>query len=354
MLVHICCSVDSHFFLQELRKLLPNEELIGFFYDPNIHPFSEYELRYFDVLRSCKKLNIRLIKGEYDYENWLKAVKGLESEPEKGSRCDKCFDLRMIKSVEMALKLGQKCFTTTLLCSPKKGLEKLKNSMQKALENTNLEFFCVDFRVNGGTQRQLKLAKDEMLYHQNYCGCLYALIQQKPYEHIIKELSSSANKNMILPASASEKLALFKKLAKLEEKNIKARIIKEKFLNYRLLYARISDTKQVLKSFLLFYSHFKSHKIKMSLNTDEDMIFCNKDDICIVTFNKANEFFKYKNYDEFCKNPPSIKRQIAYRKKIFNSYNLSPIIILEKIPAKIEIIAKSIIFEDSQNILIKG
>jgi len=95
MLVHICCSVDSHFFLEKLKEQFPKERLIGFFYDPNIHPYSEYRLRLLDVQRSCKKLGIELIEGEYDYQNWLKAVRGLEREKEKGERCRVCFDKRL-------------------------------------------------------------------------------------------------------------------------------------------------------------------------------------------------------------------------------------------------------------------
>ncbi|WP_267524773.1 epoxyqueuosine reductase QueH [Campylobacter sp. MG1] len=351
MLVHICCSVDSHFFLQELRKLMPDEELIGYFYDPNIHPFSEYELRYFDVARSCKKLGIKLIKGEYDYAEWFNYVKGYENEPERGKRCSKCFDFRMQSSVEMALKLGQKTFTTTLLCSPKKDLEQLRVSMQEALKGTDLEFFCVDFRKDGGTQRQLKLAKDDLLYHQNYCGCIYGLAQQKSEEHLIKELSSSIYKNQILPGSIEEKLQFFKKVVRLESKNKQFSIIREKFLNYRLLFAKISSENKILPSFVLFYSHFNTRKIKFNLENNNDIIFCNKDEICIINFKKANEFFKFNNFQDFIKNPPSIQKQINFRKRIFNSHNLSPIIIVENIPSKIEIIAKSIIFQDSKFIL---
>ena len=74
MLVHICCSVDSHFFLEKLQADYPEEKLTGFFYDPNIHPYSEYRLRYLDVQRSCKKLGIDLLEGEYDFETWMDAV----------------------------------------------------------------------------------------------------------------------------------------------------------------------------------------------------------------------------------------------------------------------------------------
>ncbi|HGZ70984.1 MAG TPA: diacylglucosamine hydrolase like protein, partial [Nitratifractor sp.] len=71
MLVHICCSVDSHYFLQKLQIEYPESKLIGFFYDPNIHPYSEYYLRLLDVERSCKLLDIELLEGPYDYSAWI-------------------------------------------------------------------------------------------------------------------------------------------------------------------------------------------------------------------------------------------------------------------------------------------
>ena len=83
MLVHICCSVDSHYFLQKIQEQYPDEKLVGFFYDPNIHPYSEYKLRLLDVQYSCDLLGIELIEGEYDLESWMHTVKGLEQDLKK-------------------------------------------------------------------------------------------------------------------------------------------------------------------------------------------------------------------------------------------------------------------------------
>ena len=83
MLVHICCSVDSHFFLEKLQADYPEEKLTGFFYDPNIHPYSEYQLRLLDVERSCKKLGIDLLEGEYDYETGYKRFVDLKKSLKK-------------------------------------------------------------------------------------------------------------------------------------------------------------------------------------------------------------------------------------------------------------------------------
>jgi len=126
MLVHICCSVDSHYFLQKLQEDFPNEKLTGFFYDPNIHPYSEYRLRFEDVKHSCELLDIELLEGEYDIDTWMKLVKGLENEPEKGDRCTVCFDRRLEVSVHKAKELGHDSFTTSLLISPKKSQDKLE------------------------------------------------------------------------------------------------------------------------------------------------------------------------------------------------------------------------------------
>ncbi len=175
MLVHICCAVDSHFFLQKLRKEYPNEKLTGFFYDPNIHPYSEYYLRLLDVKRSCKMLGIELIEGAYDTEAWLEAVRGLEHEPEKGARCAVCFDRRFEVSAQKAAELGEECFTSTLLTSPKKSLKQLKIAGDALAERFGVNFVAPDYRKASGTQEQNILAKKDALYRQDYCGCLFGL-----------------------------------------------------------------------------------------------------------------------------------------------------------------------------------
>lgn len=349
MLVHICCSVDSHYFIQELQKAYPDEKIIGFFYDPNIHPYSEYELRFLDVKRSCDKLGIKLYKGEYAYEAWLEAVRGYENEPEKGARCEICFNFRMGGSVEFAKKMGEKKLTTTLLTSPKKDLEQLKNALQKECEPYRIEFLAPDFRKNGGTQRQFALAKETMLYHQNYCGCLYGLSKQKQNKAFIDELMSPINAQ-ILPASIQARIALYKKVQKLEKKGVKFKLEREKFLNYRLLSALLKRDKKMLKSYVLFYSHFKNALSKFRLNEAVLGEFKSaKDELCFWDFEYFNEKCgrKFKNFEDFLTRPLSVEREISLRQKIFGAYHLSPIIIVEKLEAgTYEVLARSEIYFD--------
>jgi len=211
MLVHICCSVDSHFFLEKLQNDYPDEKLTGFFYDPNIHPYSEYKLRYLDVQRSCKKLGIDLLEGEYDFENWMQAVRGLENEPEKGARCEVCFDKRFSVSAEKALELGEKKITTTLLVSPLKSQEQLKRVGDAFYEKNGVEFIAVDYRADGGTQDQSRVTKEEQLYRQDYCGCIFGLTMQRDQQERLMDEMFSPIANTILPASIEERLAMYEK-----------------------------------------------------------------------------------------------------------------------------------------------
>ena len=208
MVAHLCCSVDAGYFLKRLKEDLPNEKIIGFFYDPNIHPYSEYQLRLLDVERSCKKLGIELIEGPYDYENWLEAVRGLEDEPEKGLRCEVCFDKRFMKSAEKALELGEKKITTTLLVSPLKSQEQLKRVGDDFFSKYGVEFIAVDYRANGGSQDQSRVTKEEQLYRQDYCGCIFGLTMQREQQDKLMDEMFSPISNAILPASIEERIAI--------------------------------------------------------------------------------------------------------------------------------------------------
>lgn len=356
MLVHICCSVDSHYFITELKKLYPNENLVGFFYDPNIHPQAEYELRFLDVKRSCDKIGVKLYKGEYEFRQWLNATKGYENEPEKGARCEICFDERLGKSVEFALKMGEKSLTTTLLTSPKKDLKQLEQALQKECAKFGIAFVAPDFRKNGGTQRQFSLAKQAMLYHQNYCGCIYALARQRRDKAFIDELMSPITRQ-VLPNSIEARTKLFKRVIALEKKGVKFRLEREKFLNYRLLRAQICIDKKPVKSHILFYSHFKNAKtcFTQSENVKGELrIF--KDELIFWDFERFNALCrgKFQSFDELLKKPLSVEKEVALRQKLFGAYHLSPIIICEHLPqGKVEVIAKSEIYFDTREKIIK-
>jgi len=357
VLVHICCSVDSHFFIEKLQQEYPDEKLVGFFYDPNIHPYSEYQLRLLDVERSCKKLGIELIEGEYDFENWMDAVRGLESEPEKGARCEVCFDRRFEVSAHKALELGESTMTTTLLVSPKKSQEQLTRSGEAFEASHGVKFIAFDYRKNGGTNDQGRVSKEEQLYRQDYCGCLYGLTMQRDQQHRLMDEMFSPMSRQILPASIEERLKLYKKRMELEEQSISYRIVKERFLNYRLLRASVKVGSEVIPAYPLFYSTINRASTEGKIDFEiEGQFFLNREEVRFITLDTFNTLTasSYKNTQELMFNAPSVETEMALRTQLTESpVNTSAIIVVDEIPtAKITLVLETKTYDDTREKLI--
>ncbi len=357
MLVHICCSVDSHFFLQKLREDFPNERLVGFFYDPNIHPYSEYRLRLLDVQRSCDRLGIELIEGSYDFESWMNAVKGYEKDPEKGIRCEICFDRRFEVSAKKARELGEKSMTTTLLVSPKKSQEQLKRTGERFAKEYGVEFIFVDYRSGGGTQLQQQISKREKLYRQDYCGCLFGLtIQRDQQKKLADELFSPID-GRVLPGSIEESHAMYENRIDVEHKNQDYKIVRQKFLNYRLKFGWVKHKKRTIPSYILPYSVMKRRytngKIDMQL---DGLYWFNREEIRFMRLENYNELShsSYKSVKELIFNPPPFNIDLFVREKIgLGLWDLSPLIVLEEIPeGKLEVLIESTAFEDVREKLV--
>ena len=352
MLVHICCSVDSHFFLEKLQVDYPQEKLTGFFYDPNIHPYSEYQLRLLDVQRSCKKLGIEVLEGEYDYENWLQAVRGLENEPEKGARCEVCFDKRFSVSAKKALELGEDKITTTLLVSPLKSQEQLKRVGDAFHEKHGVEFIAVDYRSGGGTQDQSRVTKEEQLYRQDYCGCIFGLTMQREQQDRLMDEMFSPISNLVLPASIEDRLQMYKQRMELDDTNISYKIIKQKFLNYRQFsFKLIKGKKEVIPAYALSYSTLPRKKAQGRIEfEDKDLHYFNREEIKFITLEFFNSFCKqeYKSINALIFNPPNFEEELNIRSTLLNSsYDLTPIIIIENIiDSKLSIELNAKTYED--------
>ena len=357
MLVHICCSVDSHFFLQKLREDFPDERLIGYFYDPNIHPYSEYRLRLLDVERSCRKLGIELIEGPYDFETWMNLVRGHEDAPEKGTRCEICFDRRFEMSAIKAKELGEKRMTTTLLVSPKKSQEQLKRTGERFAETYGVEFVYVDYRSGGGTQLQQKISKEEKLYRQDYCGCMYGLtIQRAQQRKLADELFSPIAGDM-LPGSIEERLAMYERRLELEERGVEYRIVRQKFLNYRLKSGWVREKKKTVPSHILPYSVMKRRytKGKVAFRMD-DIHYLNREEVRLLALSAYNRLSgrKYASIGELLYNPPPWEEEMEVRARVgLGPWDLSPIVVVEKIPnGNVEIFIESEQYQDVREILV--
>jgi hypothetical protein len=214
ILVHICCGVDAVWALRKIKEEFQNSEIKGFFYDPNIHPEEEYELRWIETKRVCDDLGIECIKGEYELDKWMEKVKGYENEPERGERCSICHDLRLEKTAKLAKENQFNKITTVLMMSPKKDFDVLKNIGETIASKYGLEFLSIDFRKKGGVQKMNELSKEKELYHQNYCGCIYGLFQQRKGLEYIPELVSFGKGRI---AGSREELLFVKRIRSFAE-----------------------------------------------------------------------------------------------------------------------------------------
>ena len=358
MLVHICCSVDSHYFLQKLREDYPDEKLVGFFYDPNIHPYSEYQLRLLDVKRSCKMLGIELIEGEYDTESWLKAVRGLENEPEKGARCSVCFDRRFEVTAQKTQSLREKSFTSTLLTSPKKSLRQLQTAGESLAEKYGLTFLAPDYRKVSGTQEQNRMAKEDALYRQDYCGCLFGLTMQREQQKKLADELFVPISGQIQPESIESRIALYEKRWEYEEQNIPHRIIKQRFLNWRLTEGLLRIQKRVIPAHFLPYSTLKSGYSRGKVEYHIGRVhYMNRDEVRFISLAYYNQLCNssYSSVKELIFSPPLFETELQARRIIeAEFYSLSAILVVDKIPEKkIEILCKSETFSDVREVLLR-
>ena len=174
LLLHSCCAPCAG----EIMEAVAASEIktTVYFYNPNIHPLQEYELRKEENKRYCQKLGFTFIDADYDKDNWFKRIKGLENEPERGERCTKCFDMRFERSALYAHENNFSLFATTLGISRWKDLDQVNNSGLRAADRySGLNFWDFNWRKEGGSPRMIEISKREEFYQQEYCGCVYSL-----------------------------------------------------------------------------------------------------------------------------------------------------------------------------------
>jgi predicted adenine nucleotide alpha hydrolase (AANH) superfamily ATPase len=170
VVLHICCGVCAAGVAERLSR---EEHLIlGFFYNPNIHPLEEYQRR-LEVARTVAgKMGFPLEAAPYLPDEWFRETAGLENEPEGGKRCPVCFRLRLEKTYLLMKDRGGDAFTTTLTVSPHKSAETIN---RVGREIGGEKFLVRDFKKQDGFKRAMALAREWTLYRQDYCGCLYSM-----------------------------------------------------------------------------------------------------------------------------------------------------------------------------------
>lgn len=151
-----------------------------FYFNPNIYPREEYQIRKTESKRHAESLGLQWYDGDYDHEMWLEAVKGLELEPERGGRCQKCFDYRMLATALFTRQQGLEVFTTTLASSRWKSLEQINQAgmaAERAVSGTR--FWAQNWRKGGLQERRNQLLREYNFYNQRYCGCEFSMAAAK-------------------------------------------------------------------------------------------------------------------------------------------------------------------------------
>ena len=174
VLLHACCAPCSSAIVEWM--LANGVRPVIYYYNPNIWPREEYEIRKQESKRHAESLGLRWIDGDYNHEAWLGDVCGLEKEPERGRRCERCFTVRLIAAARQAKKIGLKYFTTTLASSRWKSLEQIERAgheAEQAVEGT--AFWAQNWRKGGLYERRNQLLKEYDFYNQQYCGCEFSM-----------------------------------------------------------------------------------------------------------------------------------------------------------------------------------
>ena len=153
-----------------------------YYCNPNIYPWEEYEIRKNECTRYAESLGLEIVDADYDHENWLEAVKGLEGEPERGGRCLKCFKLRLFRTAEYARQRGIKVITTTLASSRWKSLEQINeagawgcDTVSSGNPDDTVLWWDQNWRKGGLQERRLQIIKEYEFYNQLYCGCEFSM-----------------------------------------------------------------------------------------------------------------------------------------------------------------------------------
>jgi len=174
MLLHTCCAPCSTYVLELLREVF---DLTLYFYDPNIHPREEYEMRRDEMKGYAEKSSVAFVEGPYDVERWFELTKGHEADKEGSERCFLCYKVRLRESARFASENGFEYFGTVLSISPHKRADKINEIGLSLAAEYGISYLEADFKKKEGFKRSIVLSREHCLYRQDYCGCVYSRLK---------------------------------------------------------------------------------------------------------------------------------------------------------------------------------
>lgn len=190
LLLHICCAPCSVACVEELRG--EGIEPTGFWYNPNIHPVSEYKMRKNTLIQYASDINMRLIvENYYGLREFI-----INISPDFANRCGFCYRFRLEETARYAAENGYDAFSTTLLISPYQNHTMLKEIGEEMADKYQIRFAYRDFRPHfkEGQEKAAQLG----LYRQKYCGCVFSeedrFLQGKKDRITFQKFNNSAQK----------------------------------------------------------------------------------------------------------------------------------------------------------------
>ena len=180
VLLHTCCAPCSGAIIERLLK--EGVRPLIYYCNPNIYPYEEYLIRKEECSRYASSLGLEIVDADYGHQQWLEAVKGLESEPERGGRCFQCFKYRLLRAAEYASGHGYRVLTTTLASSRWKSLDQINQAGQWACTKVSGQapdmapvWWEQNWRKGGLQERRSQIIREQNFYNQQYCGCEFSM-----------------------------------------------------------------------------------------------------------------------------------------------------------------------------------
>lgn len=172
ILLHACCGICSGYPITLLKE--DGYEVLVYFCNPNLDTEEEFNRRLEAQKTVCEALNVELIVEPYNHQEYLDNVKGLEEEPERGKRCEKCIELRLKLAAQKAKQLGIDLFATSLPISPHKNFQIISGIGEAIAAELSIKYLSQNFRKQDGFLKTNNISKELGIYRQNYCGCEFA------------------------------------------------------------------------------------------------------------------------------------------------------------------------------------
>ena len=167
LLLHCCCAPCSSAVIEKLKSYF---DITYFYYNPNIYPQEEYNLRRDEF----DKLGVNVVELKYNHNAFLDVVKGYENEKEGGARCKICIAERLDKAFEYAVNNNYEIVTTTLSISPHKDAEFINKLGENLQEKYGVKYLHADFKKENGYLNSINICKEKGIYRQDYCGCEFS------------------------------------------------------------------------------------------------------------------------------------------------------------------------------------